>query len=45
MCPDIETFAPLISAGFGLAPTSTTQSRSPDTRPTSLRVKLADRAA
>ena len=20
MCPDIETFAPLISAGFGLAP-------------------------
>ena len=21
MCPDIETYAPLISAGFGLAPT------------------------
>ncbi|WP_296601648.1 exodeoxyribonuclease V subunit gamma [Nocardioides sp.] len=37
MCPDIETFAPLISAGFGLATT--------DGHPAHrLRVKLADRA-
>lgn len=37
MCPDIETFAPLISAGFGLATT--------DGHPAhQLRVKLADRA-
>jgi exodeoxyribonuclease V gamma subunit len=37
MCPDIETFAPLISAGFGLA----TQAGHPAHE---LRVKLADRA-
>ncbi|MBZ5739518.1 exodeoxyribonuclease V subunit gamma [Nocardioides mangrovi] len=37
MCPDIETYAPLISAGFGLA---TTEGH-PAHR---LRVKLADRA-
>lgn len=38
MCPDIETFAPLISAGFGLATTA-------DGHPAhQLRVKLADRA-
>ena len=37
MCPDIETYAPLISAGFGLA--------TPDGHPAhELRVKLADRA-
>ena len=37
MCPDIETYAPLISAGFGLATT--------DGHPAHrLRVKLADRA-
>ncbi|MGB0101381.1 MAG: exodeoxyribonuclease V subunit gamma, partial [Nocardioides sp.] len=37
MCPDIETFAPLISAGFGLA--------THDGHPAhELRVKLADRA-
>lgn len=37
MCPDIETYAPLISAGFGLATT--------DGHPAhQLRVKLADRA-
>jgi len=37
MCPDIETFAPLISAGFGLS----TQAGHPAHE---LRVKLADRA-
>ena len=37
MCPDIETYAPLISAGFGLA----TADGHPAHR---LRVKLADRA-
>jgi len=37
MCPDIETYAPLISAGFGLA----TSDGHPAHR---LRVKLADRA-
>ena len=37
MCPDIETFAPLISAGFGLA----THAGHPAHE---LRVKLADRA-
>ncbi len=37
MCPDIETYAPLISAGFGLT--------TPDGHPAhTLRVKLADRA-
>jgi len=49
MCPDIETYAPLISAGFGLAPTSI--QTGPDAadgvvgHPAHrLRVKLADRA-
>ncbi|WP_028638602.1 exodeoxyribonuclease V subunit gamma [Nocardioides sp. URHA0032] len=37
MCPDIETFAPLISAGFGLATTAGHPAHL-------LRVKLADRA-
>ena len=40
MCPDIETFAPLISAGFGLGRPST--ARPP--RPPSCGCKLADRA-
>ncbi|MDQ4055585.1 MAG: exodeoxyribonuclease V subunit gamma [Actinomycetota bacterium] len=43
MCPDIETFAPLISAGFGLAPT-TTQVTVAGHPAHQLRVKLADRA-
>ena len=43
MCPDIETFAPLISAGFGLAPTG--PGGPGDGHPAhQLRVKLADRA-
>jgi exodeoxyribonuclease V gamma subunit len=37
MCPDIETYAPLISAGFGLATTAGHPAHQ-------LRVKLADRA-
>lgn len=37
MCPDIETYAPLISAGFGLATTEGHPAHQ-------LRVKLADRA-
>ena len=47
MCPDIETYAPLISAGFGLAPTGPEAldgvgvAGHPAHR---LRVKLADRA-
>ena len=47
MCPDIETYAPLISAGFGLAPTGPEAADGvgvtghPAHR---LRVKLADRA-
>ena len=44
MCPDIETFAPLISAGFGLAPTTTTQVPLVGHPAHQLRVKLADRA-
>ncbi len=44
MCPDIETFAPLISAGFGLAPTTTTQAPLVGHPAHQLRVKLADRA-
>jgi exodeoxyribonuclease V gamma subunit len=45
MCPDIETFAPLISAGFGLAPTSATTTVTDAGHPAhQLRVKLADRA-
>ena len=41
MCPDIETYAPLVSAGFGLAPTSVDAGGHPAHR---LRVRLADRA-
>ena len=44
MCPDIETFAPLISAGFGLAPATTTQVPVIGHPAHQLRVKLADRA-
>ena len=40
MCPDIETFAPLISAGFGLADV-VAEGGHPAHR---LRVRLADRA-
>ncbi|WP_134742277.1 exodeoxyribonuclease V subunit gamma [Nocardioides sp. 503] len=43
MCPDIETFAPLISAGFGLADVVDGSDR--DGHPAHrLRVRLADRA-
>ncbi len=42
MCPDIETFAPLISAGFGLAPVGGTPGEGHPAH--QLRVKLADRA-
>ncbi len=43
MCPDIETFAPLISAGFGLA--DVLDERDGDGHPAHrLRVRLADRA-
>ncbi|WP_110240667.1 exodeoxyribonuclease V subunit gamma [Nocardioides gilvus] len=41
MCPDIESFAPLISAGFGLADVTEEQSAHPAHQ---LRVRLADRA-
>ena len=43
MCPDIESYAPLVSAGFGLAPTSAvpTAAGHPAHQ---LRVRLADRA-
>ena len=43
MCPDIEAYAPLITAAFGLASTSTRRRRHshPGHR---LRVRLADRA-
>lgn len=41
MCPDIETFAPLISAGFGLAQPHSLAGGHPAHQ---LRVKLADRA-
>ena len=47
MCPDIETYAPLISAGFGLAPTGpeALDRVGVDGHPAHrLRVKLADRA-
>ena len=47
MCPDIETYAPLISAGFGLAPTGpeALDGVGVDGHPAHrLRVKLADRA-
>lgn len=41
MCPDIETYAPLVSAGFGLARPGAEVEGHPAHR---LRVKLADRA-
>ena len=44
MCPDIETFAPLISAGFGLAPATSTKQPVVGHPAHQLRVKLADRA-
>ena len=45
MCPDIETFAPLIQATFGAGETSTTRTTSrPRSAPPDLRVRLADRS-
>ncbi len=44
MCPDIETFAPLISAGFGLGPMTAAQTPPVGHPAHQLRVKLADRA-
>ncbi|MFR9804514.1 exodeoxyribonuclease V subunit gamma [Pseudonocardia sp. RS010] len=45
MCPDIEAFAPLISASFGLAATDAVGTDPGDTHPGHrLRVRLADRA-
>ncbi|MBX9245520.1 exodeoxyribonuclease V subunit gamma [Actinotalea ferrariae] len=42
MCPDIEAFAPLVAATFGLAPADEAE---PDVHPgRSLRVRLADRS-
>ena len=41
MCPDIETYAPLISAGFGLADVAREDVGHPAHR---LRVRLADRS-
>lgn len=41
MCPDIETYAPLISAGFGLADVTHEDAGHPAHR---LRVRLADRS-
>lgn len=41
MCPDIETYAPLISAGFGLADVADETAGHPAHR---LRVRLADRS-
>ncbi|MBL0746409.1 exodeoxyribonuclease V subunit gamma [Nocardioides baculatus] len=41
MCPDIETYAPLISAGFGLADVADEAAGHPAHR---LRVRLADRS-
>lgn len=42
MCPDIEAFAPLVAATFGLAPADETE---PEAHPgRSLRVRLADRS-
>ncbi|MCF6378214.1 exodeoxyribonuclease V subunit gamma [Nocardioides KLBMP 9356] len=41
MCPDIETYAPLISAGFGLADVADEDAGHPAHR---LRVRLADRS-
>jgi exodeoxyribonuclease V gamma subunit len=48
MCPDIETFAPLIHATFGAGEPATavddSDSFSTDARPVDLRVRLADRS-
>ena len=48
MCPDIETFAPLIGATFGagdvLEPGDEFDALPAEIRPTDLRVRLADRA-
>ncbi|MDQ5808695.1 MAG: exodeoxyribonuclease V subunit gamma, partial [Actinomycetota bacterium] len=45
MCPDIETFAPLIHATFGAAATAEEDDAlPPDVRPPDLRVRLADRS-
>ncbi|HWC25148.1 MAG TPA: exodeoxyribonuclease V subunit gamma, partial [Solirubrobacteraceae bacterium] len=47
MCPDIETFAPLVHATFGAAqtaPDDDDEPRAPERRPPDLRVRLADRA-
>ena len=43
MCPDIETFAPLIQATFGAGEMSTRRTRPRDRLP-DLRVRLADRS-
>ncbi|GAA3663687.1 exodeoxyribonuclease V subunit gamma [Nocardioides ginsengisoli] len=46
MCPDIETYAPLISAGFGLGELIAGESADDGLHPAHrLRVRLADRAA
>ncbi|QSR28462.1 exodeoxyribonuclease V subunit gamma [Nocardioides aromaticivorans] len=46
MCPDIETYAPLISAGFGLGELITDDESGDGLHPAhQLRVRLADRAA
>ena len=44
MCPDIETYAPLISAGFGLVAGRADRRRGDGHPAHRLRVKLADRA-
>jgi exodeoxyribonuclease V gamma subunit len=45
MCPDIETFAPLIQATFGAGQIADEVAPLPaDVRPTDLRVRLADRS-
>ncbi|MPZ73003.1 MAG: exodeoxyribonuclease V subunit gamma, partial [Nitriliruptorales bacterium] len=46
MCPDIETFAPLIHAAFGVGgeETDRVETVEPGNRPAGLRVRLADRS-
>jgi exodeoxyribonuclease V gamma subunit len=44
MCPDIETFAPLIQATFGAGEGDDDDELPEDDRPPDLRVRLADRA-
>jgi exodeoxyribonuclease V gamma subunit len=44
MCPDIESFAPLIHATFGSAASDDDDPLPPDLRPVDLRVRLADRS-